>query len=152
MKFTENWAMMFVMINIIRRIKKCPLIVPLFICTCAMSGCVESSFQLASESKLPRSMTLPPGLTRTDVSVTLNLYAPLRGPDATFVLTDRKGKRLAEVKGETKKPVDPSGYDRIVTENGVTEIIKLKPYREHENMEQNGIPVALFYVVDDSVQ
>ena len=53
------------------------------------------------------------------------------------------------MKGKTKKPLAPSGYDRIVTENGVTEIIKLKPYREHENMEQNGIPVALFYVIDD---
>ena len=103
---------------------------------------------LASESKLPRSITLPPGLTRTDVSVTLNLYAPLRGPDAKFVLTDRKGEKLAEVKGNAKE-LTPSKYYRIVTEKGITEIIKLKPYREHENMEQNGRAVALFYVIDD---
>jgi hypothetical protein len=113
-----------------------------------MTGCIESSFNLASESRLPRWITLPPGLTRADVSVTLNLYAPLRGPDARFVLTDRKGKKLAEVKGKTKE-LSPSMYYRIVTEKGITEIIKLKPYREHENMEQNGRAVALFYVIDD---
>jgi hypothetical protein len=93
-------------------------------------------------------MTLPPGLTRTDVSVRLNLYAPLRGPDAKFVLTDGKRKKLAEVKGKMKA-LAPSSYYQIVTEKGITEIIKLKPYREHENMEQNGKAIALFYVIDD---
>ena len=118
------------------------------ICSGALTGCLESSFTLAAESKLPRSMTLPPGLTRTDVSVTLNLYAPpMRGPDAKFVLIDRKGQKLAEVKGKMKE-LTPSTYC-INTENGVTEIVKLKPYREHENMEQNGGAVALFYVIDD---
>ena len=141
-------AMNRIMIEIIRRIDRCLLIVALSICSCAITGCVESTFTLASESKLPRSMTLPPGLTRTDVSATLNLYAPLRGPDAKLVLTDRRGKRLAEVKGKTEK-LTPSMYYHIVTEKGITEIVKLKPYREHENMEQNGRAVALFYVVDD---
>ena len=123
--------------------------VALCICSCALTGCVESTFNLASESKLPNSMTLPPGLTRTDVSITLNLYAPpLGGPDAKFVLTDRKGKKLAEVKGKTKE-LTPSIYYRIVTEKGTTEIVKLRPYTEHENMEQNGRAVALFYVIDD---
>ncbi|MGB6192343.1 MAG: hypothetical protein WBF42_07745 [Terracidiphilus sp.] len=94
-------------------------------------------------------MSLPPGLTRTDVSVTLNLYAPpLRGSDAKFVLTDRKGKKLVEVKGKTKEPT-PSIYSSIVTEKGITEIVKLRPYKENENMEQGGRAVALFYVVDD---
>jgi hypothetical protein len=59
---------------------------------CAMTGCVESSFQLAKESKLPGSMTLPPGLTRADVSVTLNFSALPGGPDAKFILKDRNGK------------------------------------------------------------
>jgi len=78
----------------------------------------------------------------------LNLYTPLVGPDAKFVLTDRRGEKLAEVKGNTKE-LTQSTYYRISTEKGITEIIKLKPYREHENMEQNGIPIALFYVIDD---
>jgi hypothetical protein len=136
------------MFKIFLRTKTYLITVALCICSCAITGCVESTFTLASESKLPRSMTLPPGLTRTDVSVTLNLYAPLRGPDAKFVLTDGEGKKLAEVKGKTKE-LAPSSYYQIVTEKGITEIIKLKPYREHENMEQNGRAVALFYVIDD---
>jgi hypothetical protein len=77
-------------------------------------------------------MALPPGLTRKDVSVTLNLYAEVRGPDAKFILRDRKGKKLAEVKGKL-------GHHPFAR-------IELKPYREHENMEQNGRAVALFYV------
>jgi hypothetical protein len=52
------------------------------------------------------------------------------------------------VKGKTKK-LTSSKYYGLVTEKGITEIMKLKPYREHENMEQNGIPVARFYVIDD---
>ena len=132
-------------------LEKCLLILAACICFCALTGCVESTFTLASESKLPRSITLPPGFTRSDVSVTLSFYAPLFGPDAKFVLTDRQRKELAVVKGKTKGTTQ-STYSRIVTENGVTENIKLKPYREHENMEKDGIPVALFYVVDDQPQ
>lgn len=123
------------------------LIAALCTSTCVLSGCVESSFTLANESKLPSSIKLPSGLKRADVSVKLNFYTPLFGPDAKFVLTDRKGETLAEVKGKTKE-LTPSIY-RIATEKGIAEVIKLKPYKEHENMEQNGIPVALFYVIDD---
>jgi hypothetical protein len=78
----------------------------------------------------------------------LNLYAT-PGPDAKFILKDRQGKKLAEVKGKLK-PSHPSSYTGTVSVNGLTEMIALKPYSEHENMKQNGIPVALFYVIDDS--
>jgi hypothetical protein len=127
-----------------------------------MTGCLESSFNLASESRLPRWITLPPGLSRADVSVTLNYYTTLPGgSDAKFILRDRKGKKLAEIDGKEKGSYplylkscpdrfDPGcpGYEVIVV-NGITEIIKNRPYREHENMEQNGRIVALFYVIDD---
>jgi hypothetical protein len=79
----------------------------------------------------------------------LNLYAPLGGADAKLILRDRKGKKLAEVKGKVKN-LPSSRYTGIVTENGITEVIKLRPYIEHENMEQSGIAVALFYVIDDA--
>lgn len=115
---------------------------------CVLTGCVESSFTLAEESNLPKSMTLPPGLTRTDVSVVLNLYAPPTGADAKLVLTDRRGNKLTTVKGRSIKG-SSSTILHILTENGVTDTIKLKPYREHDNMEQNGRAVALFYVIDD---
>lgn len=54
--------------------------------SCAMSGCIESSFNLASESRLPGPMVIPPGVTGTDVSVTLNSYTGVLGPDAKVVL------------------------------------------------------------------
>ena len=34
----------------------------------------ESTFQLANESRLPKWITLPPGLTRADVSITMCYY------------------------------------------------------------------------------
>ena len=118
----------------------------------AIKGCEyfpESSFELADDSRLPRWSTLPPGLTRTDVSVTLNLYsAPW--PYAKFISRDRKGKKLGEVNGETKHPSYLPFYDEIVVVNGLSETIALKPYSEHEGMIKNGIIVALFYVIDDT--
>jgi hypothetical protein len=78
----------------------------------------------------------------------LNLYTPLFGPDSAFVLTDRKGNKLEEIKGKMMELVPPTYYS-ILTEKGITEIIKLKPYRENESMEQSGRAVALFYVIDD---
>ena len=50
MKIPVNKATGRIMIKIIRRINKNLLIVPLFISSCAMSGCLESSFDLARES------------------------------------------------------------------------------------------------------
>jgi hypothetical protein len=107
-------------------------------------------------------MPLPPGLTRTNVSVTLNFYTKLPGSsDAKFILKDREGKKLAEINGKVKNLYPlylkscPQRFDpgcpayEVVAVNGITEIIKPKPYREHENMEQNGRIVALFYVIDD---
>lgn len=117
------------------------LILAICVSACAMTGCVESSFDLAKESRLPRSMTLPLGLTRPDVSVTLNLYTSPLGPDAKFILKDKDGKKLGEVTGRTQGSTT-SNYYRILTDKGTTEIITLKPYREHDNMEPNGIPVA----------
>jgi hypothetical protein len=134
--------------TLLRYLKSPLLILAVCISSCALSGCVESTFHLASDSNLPRSVAIPPGLKRSDVAVTLNLYAPLSGPNAKFVLTDRKGRTLAEVKGKTKE-LSHSMYCQVFTESGVSEIIELKPYREHEGMEQNGRAVALFYVVDD---
>ena len=94
-------------------------------------------------------MAIPPGLTRTDVSVTLNFYTRLLGPDAKFILIDRKWRKLAEVQGKLKNLPSPHCYE-IVEENGTTETVKLRPYAENQNMEQFGHIVALFYVIDDS--
>jgi hypothetical protein len=137
------------MLKISLRTKKYLAVFALSISSCAITGCLESSFKLASESRLPRWMTLPPGLTRTDLSVTLNYYTNPLGSDAKFILKDRKGKELAKINGKVKNlhPLQlknpPQGFDpgypsyEVVVVNGTTEIM------EHRKME------PIFYVTDD---
>jgi hypothetical protein len=118
----------------------------------ANAGCEyfpESTFALASESRLPRWITLPPGLTRTDVSLTMNYYVKPWGRTSTFLLRDKQGKTLTELHGTEKgsEPLHlknpPQGSDtgspayEIITVKGMTEII------EHRKME------PIFYVTDD---
>ena len=116
----------------------------------ALTGCQyfpESTFELASESRLPKWFTPPPGLTRADVSVTMSYYIKPWGRSATFIL--REGKRQTKVDGKEKglEPLRlknppqgfPSGYPsyEVITVNGITDII------EHRRME------PIFYVTDD---
>jgi hypothetical protein len=110
----------------------------------------EATFELASESRLPGWITLPQGLTRADVSLTMNYYAvPWRR--AKFILQDKNkqtiekknGKMRCSASFELKDPPRgfPPGYPayEAITVNGVTEII------EHRKME------PIFYVTDDPV-
>ena len=133
------------MISMGRQIERCLPFVASCVLSCALSGCLESSFQLARESRLPEWEAVPPGLTRADVSVTLNYYtSPLPGAnDAEFILKNRKGKKLAEVQGKVKCQYPYSrwsypGYEAVVV-NGTTEIL------EFRRMEPT------FYVNDDPV-
>lgn len=109
----------------------------------------ESSFELARESRLPKWFTLPSGLSRSDVTVTMSYYVKASGRIATFTLLDAKKQKLAEVNG-TQKGLEPiklknprpgftQGYPlyEAVTANGITEII------EHRKME------PIFYITDD---
>lgn len=111
-----------------------------------MIGCVEASFTLAAESRLPKFVTIPPGLTRADVILTVN-YCTL--PRAKFILADKNGAKLAEVNGKIRNleplhlknpPQGPvEGYPMyvIVVANGITEIM------EHRR------PEPILYVSDD---
>jgi hypothetical protein len=118
----------------------------------AMSGCryfPESTFELASESRLPKWFTLPPGLTRGDVSITMNYYVKPWGRSATFILQNDRNGTLTKVDANQKglEPLHlknpPPGFSpgypsyEVVTANGVTDII------EHRKME------PIFYVTDD---
>jgi hypothetical protein len=103
----------------------------------------ESSFELANESRLPRFMTLPQGLTRADVSITMSYYVKPWGRTATFTMQDSKvtGKlkcsepfRLRKAAGESAS--DYPSYE-LVTVNGISEVI------EHRKME------PVFYISDD---
>lgn len=117
------------------------LFATVFICVCCLlTGCLESSFQLADESRLPVWIKLPPGLKRQDVSLTLNYYTNPFGATAKFILKNRRGDVLEAVSG-TDKPINGvSEYPSfvLVKVNGVSEII------EHRKME------PIFYVSDDA--
>jgi len=123
------------------------LVVALLVCCFfAITGCAEANWTLANESRLPKGIELPPGLTRKDVSVDMNTYVRLRGPDTNFIVRDRKGKKLAEVKGKSR----PYPHDNIVLINGITEVLTLVPCKKDQCWKQDGHLVALFYVLDDS--
>jgi hypothetical protein len=122
------------------------LVVILLVSSCAMTGCVEANWTLANESRLPKGIEPPPGLTRKDVSVDMVTYAPLRGPDVKFIMRDRKGKKLAVVKGNSQR----YPHDNIVVINGITEVLALVPCKTDQCWKQDGHLVALFYVLDDS--
>jgi hypothetical protein len=142
------------MFKIIRRFDKfLPFFVALTIAGSAIAiGCEwipESTFELASESRLPKCITLPPGLTRADVSITMSYNIKPWGNDAKFILQDRKGQTLKKVYG-TVKGLEPfhlehpppgfsPGYPsyEIITVNGITEII------------ENRKPEPIFYITDD---
>ena len=101
------------------RARKYLLILAVFASSCGISGCLDSVWYLASDSRLPKWFTLPPGLARKDVSVALEFYLPLmRGvPHAKCVLRDKKWKKLAEVEVEVK------GSGSIFVANGIAETI-----------------------------
>lgn len=143
------------MLRLLLHAKKWILVVAVCAFPCALAGCIESSFELANESRLPQGLATPPGVTRKDVSVTLDFYTP--GP-AKLTLRDNNGRKLASVTGEVKgdpvylkTPPDPltPAYEIIVI-NGVTEIMECIPFRDGANMMRNGKIVALFKVVDDT--
>jgi hypothetical protein len=140
------------MFKIIRRVDKFLLFFVALTIAGSAIGCAwfpESTFELASESRLPKWITLPPGLTRADVSITMSYYIMPWGSSATFTVRDRKGQTLEKVDGKVKglEPLElkhpppgfPPGYPsyEVITVNGITEII------EHRKME------PIFYVTDD---
>ncbi len=126
------------------------IIVALCVSCGAMTGCIESQFDLAAESRLPRWITIPPGITRADVAIEMRYYT-VHGP--RFFLRDKKGRTLAQASGKETRHVKglrwpfctgSSGIGdfkypcyAVITVNGVTEVI------EHRKME------PVFYVTDD---
>ena len=145
--------MLLPMFKMIRPIDKSLLLfVALAILGSTTGGCdwfPESTFELASESRLPKWIVLPPGLTRADVSISMSYYVMPWGRSAIFTLRDSKKQMRAKLHGKVKgleplylkdpPPGFPPGYPsyEIVTVNGVTEII------EHRKLE------PLFYITDN---
>lgn len=114
-----------------------------------LAGCVESSFNLAPDSRLPKWFAIPDGMSRNELHVTMDYYVKPSGREAIFKLFDDKGKILRQVTGlqrgirpiELKNP--PAGFEghypsyEVITVDGVTDIV------EHRKME------PVFYITDD---
>ena len=140
------------MVKIIRRIDRFLLLFVVLTLAGLEIGCEwfpESTFELASESRLPKWITLPPGLTRADASITMSYYVMPWGRNTVFILRDAKGQVRTKVRGkmrglgpsQLKHPPQgfPSGYPsyEVIAANGITDII------EHRKME------PIFYLTDD---
>ena len=128
------------------------LLIGLVVSTSAIIACEyfpESTFDLASESRLPKWVAVPDGLTRADIAITMNYYVKPWGGTATFIVRDLKRKTETKMSGTIRDsapsqlkhppPGFPTGYPayEVVTVNGITEII------EHRK------PEPRFYVTDD---
>ncbi len=112
-------------------------------------SCSEANFNLAPESRLPKWFSLPSGLSRADVTVTMDYYIPPGARIAVFTMYDKQGHKIGKVTGKQKNyspnelknapPRFPPGYPsyEIITVDGVTDII------EHRKME------PIFYITDD---
>jgi hypothetical protein len=109
----------------IKYIARCQLPVVLFIFSWVAIGCLESSFRLSGDSKLPNWVAVPSGLNRADVSVTLNYYGTY-GNNAKFIIKDLAGKTLASVDGKIICHTEPSNYPsyELVAANGTSEVIE----------------------------
>ena len=113
----------------------------------AIIGCQyfpESTFELANESRLPRWITLPPGLTRADVSITMSYYIKPWGRTAKFTMQGKEvtGKLKCNEPFQLRKPTGESASNypayELATVNGISEVI------EHRKME------PVFYISDDA--
>jgi hypothetical protein len=114
----------------------------------ALSACArlpESSFELAPDSRLPKWFTLPTGVSRSDVHLTLTHYAS--EPSAEAVLSNKWHLTIAKSYGHVGRTLR-SGHPRIgnefdypfyelVTINEIAEVI------EHRRME------PIFSINDD---
>ncbi|MFN2975754.1 hypothetical protein [Terriglobus aquaticus] len=116
--------------------------------SCLLNGCLESEFDLADASKLPKALALPTGQARANYRVRLRFYSTY-GYDATFALIDSSGHTVREVRGKTVGSCADSSSCRITTEDGETEVLKLRPYEQHAGMEKNRRPVALFEFIGE---
>jgi hypothetical protein len=128
------------MVTRTQRIKKHLLLGISLAIVCSVNiGCEslsESTFKLADESSLPKWVTLPPGLTRADVSLTMSYYIRPWGNSAQFILQDKNRQVIKKENGKMrcKEPFQlkgsqqgsSSGYPTYepITINGITEIIE----------------------------
>ena len=125
----------------------------LLILASLLVGCLEASFELASESRLPKWLDAPEGVARSDLRVTMDYYSTFRGGEYVFKFYEKnKFLKLQKISLTTEmQPTirtkelsnPPAGFPRgypaynVVTVNGITDIV------ERRQME------PIFYMTDD---
>lgn len=114
-----------------------------------LTGCLESSFELAAESRLPKWLDVPDGLSRSELKVTMDYYSTFGGGEYVFKFYKKdnffKSQKVTVDISRVKKiplkdaPQGPKDYPKYyaVTINGVVDIF------EHKKME------SVFYMSDD---
>jgi hypothetical protein len=121
----------------------------------SLTGCLEASFELAPESRLPKWLDAPTGVSRSDLKVTMDYYSTFNGGEYVFKFYDKnKILKIQKIILSTEEqptirtrelkipPVGfPKGYPayNVVTVNGITDIV------ERRKME------PIFYMTDDPV-
>jgi len=129
----------------------CGLLLTGVVCALSTVSCAESNFEIARDSRLPRWFAIPAGLSRADVTATMQFYVPKSEGSVRFKLWDASGHKLAQVSGTgsdvvTFGPRTPAGgFDErsyslyeIITANGITEVIEHRRFLDR-----------VFYVSDD---
>ena len=114
-----------------------------------LSGCVEASFILSPDSRLPKWLEAPENVPRSELVVTMDSYSTFTGGRYVFKIK-RCGSLFHQKKlvvdfedtvllGQEDRPFEPLKYPTFwaVTVSGVTDII------EHRAME------PVFYMTDD---
>ena len=71
-----------ILISFVRRVLFSILIV-------SLTGCLEASFELAPESRLPRWLDAPEGVSRSDLRVTMDYYSTFSGGEYVFKFYDK---------------------------------------------------------------
>lgn len=127
------------------------LLMTLMIITVAsLLGCVEASFNLASNSRLPKWFEPPEGMSRKDLYVKMDYLIGFSSREAVFRLYDKnkyfcikKVTGLSRGNHPLKLMNQPTGFPKnrpsyeVITVNGVADII------EHRSLD------PIFYVTDD---
>ena len=119
----------------------------------ALSGCLESSFSLSQDSRIPKWFDVPEDKLRSELKVTAEYYSTFSGGKLVFKLYDNDhffplqkisvsteaGYSLQSVQLKNPPEGSPKGYPRykVLTINGITDIV------EHRKME------PVFYTTDD---
>ena len=101
----------------------------------------EASFTLSPDSRAPRGIVFPNGITRSDVVIRLDYYIGFSGRRYVVTLQDKEGRKLDEVSGYLGKSTGAT------TDYPACKQVNLWGHKEtivHMRME------PLFYLTDES--